>query len=77
MFFDPDMMATLPVLLDRFDPAVEAGKDALVTLHDFVGVPWWGVLGMACLMARTTLLPLIYLQMKRTSKLAAVVPAIV
>lgn len=53
-------MATLPKPLERFDPAVELGKDALVAFNDFSGIPWWGILGFACIVARTSLLPLIY-----------------
>lgn len=54
-------MATLPGPLERLDPLVEVGKDALLWLNSSMGIPWWGVLGITCFMARTTLLPLIYL----------------
>lgn len=54
-------MATLPKALDRLDPAVEFGKNIFVGIHEYIGIPWWGVLGLACIMTRTTLLPLIYL----------------
>lgn len=54
-------MANLPGPLARFDPIVENVKDFLVNMHDF-GIPWLGVISLTCLMCRTTLLPLIYLQ---------------
>lgn len=66
MQFDPETLATLPKIFERLDPVVETGKDILVGMHDYLGIPWWGVLGVACLTVRTTLIPLIYLQMKRS-----------
>ena len=60
MFFDPDMMATLPRPLERLDPMVEFGKDCLVFLND-LGIPWIGVLGVTCFVVRTSLFPLIFL----------------
>jgi len=76
MFFDPDFMATLPAFLEPLDPIVEAAKDTLVSIHDYTGLPWWAVICGTCITARLTLMPLIYLQFKRTSKLTAVIPVI-
>lgn len=73
--FDPDIMASLPESLEFLDPVVDLGRDFLAGMHD-LGLPWVGVLGMTCLIGRMTLMPLIYLQMQRTSKLATVIPAI-
>ena len=61
VFYDPDVMASLPKALYFMDPAVEFGKNIFVGLHESIGLPWWGVLGIACFITRTTLLPLIYL----------------
>lgn len=72
IFFDPDIMASLPHQLRFFDPVVEFGKDVLVNIHEVFSVPWYGVLGLACIFARSSLLPLIYFQMKRTTKLTVV-----
>ena len=33
MFFDPDIMATLPIWLEPFDPIVEKTKDFFLMLH--------------------------------------------
>lgn len=41
-------------------------------IHDFTGLPWWAVLGLMCSCIRITIMPLIYLQMKRTSKIVSV-----
>lgn len=68
-------MATLPGPLQVFDPFVDFGSGFLQQLHD-LGLPWVGVLAATCLLSRSTLLPLIYLQMKRTTRLATVIPAI-
>ena len=58
--YDPDILATLPRILEPLDPLVEATKDVLVGLHNTIGVPWWAVLGVACLVTRTSLLPILY-----------------
>ncbi|CAD8189236.1 unnamed protein product [Paramecium pentaurelia] len=75
IFFDPDIMASLPGPLQVFDPVVDFGSGILTYLHD-CHIPWVGVLSLTCIIARSTLLPLIYLQMKRTTRLATVIPAI-
>jgi len=76
MFFDPDFMATLPYILEPLDPVVEAAKDFIVRIHEFTGLDWWAVICLTCVMARLSLMPLIYLQFKRTAKLAAIIPVV-
>ncbi|KAL4512620.1 hypothetical protein ABPG72_020457 [Tetrahymena utriculariae] len=76
MFFDPDIMANLPGPLQKFDPIVEAGKDMLVYFHD-LGLPWWSVISVACILLRSSIMPLIYVQFKRTSKLASIAPVLI
>ena len=69
-------MATLPEPLMMFDPIVEKTKDFLVHLHN-MGIPWWGVLGVSCIFVRLSIMPLIFLQLSRASRLTALLPVVV
>ena len=60
VFFDPDVMASLPWFLESFEPVVAFGSNVLLKLHSY-DIPWVGVLGLTCIFSRCTLLPLIYL----------------
>lgn len=75
MYFDPDFLATLPRPLRFYEPVVEYTKDIIVTFQEATGVPWVIVIPMASLVIRTLILPVFYIQMKKTSQFAELVPA--
>lgn len=66
MEFDPDMMATVPRFLSPIDPWVEYNKDILLEIQAFTALPWVGVIFIASMIMRSMLLPVFYIQFKRT-----------
>ena len=66
MELDPDIMATVPKFLEGIDPWVEYNKNILLDIQAFSGLPWEGIIVLASMLMRLTLLPVFYVQYKRT-----------
>ena len=46
-------------------------------MNSYLGLPWWLVIMSGCIFIRLTIMPLIYVQMKRTTRLAPIAPVLV
>lgn len=49
-------------------------QSSVLVLHNFTGAPWWATIGMSTLLARSSLIPFVRLQVIASKKLAMAMP---
>ena len=69
-----DQHALLCTSTETAGPLLGGVQDALLALHDTTGLPWWATLVTATLCVRSSLLPLVFYQMRASARFAGAMP---
>lgn len=59
------------------EPVFNSIRDVIVQFNEYIGLPWWMLLMLCSFTVRATIIPLIFVQMKRISKMAPAAPVFV
>lgn len=52
-------------------------RDSIFELNQYVGLPWWVIVVLTSILCRITIFPLIFVQMKKMSRIGPVFPIFV
>jgi membrane protein insertase Oxa1/YidC/SpoIIIJ len=67
-------LSEIPWFFQPLKPYIHLARDQIFTLNQAVGLPWWVIIMITSLVARATIFPLIFVQMKKISRIGPVWP---
>ena len=56
---------------------IDFTKELLLNINSHIGLPWPAVIMMSCVFIRITILPILYVQIKRISRIAPLSPVLI
>ena len=73
-FFDPDLMAQIPWIFNWMTPYIDLSRTVLLEFTNFLGCPFWvSIIGL-CFTIRSSLLPLMLVQLRKIGEVAKTFP---